>query len=62
VARLTYPQADGWAPDDGVTPDAALQMVAAAQRPGVIDARNDLWFDYGNNVLRYPTWQAMLRR
>jgi len=62
VARLAYPQADGWAPDDGVTPDAALLMVAAAQRPGVIDARNDLWFDYGNNVLRYPTWQAMLRK
>jgi pimeloyl-ACP methyl ester carboxylesterase len=27
-----------------------------------VDARNDLWFDYGTNVARYPQWQALLRK
>lgn len=61
-ATLAYPQAEGWTPGDGATPDAALQMLAAEQRPGVIDARNDLWFDYGSNIQRYPAWQALLRK
>lgn len=38
-----------------------LQMITAEQRTGVIDARNDLWFDYGSNIKRYPEWQALLR-
>jgi pimeloyl-ACP methyl ester carboxylesterase len=37
-------------------------MTASAQRPGVVDDRNDLWFDYGNNVARYPAWQAELQK
>lgn len=58
---LGYPQADRWEDEDHMGPDAMLQMIAAEQRPGVIDARNDLWFDYGSNVKRYPQWQALLR-
>jgi pimeloyl-ACP methyl ester carboxylesterase len=59
---LKYPQPDGWDEDDKMSPDAILLMTASAQRPGVVLARNDLWFDYGNNVKRYPTWQAELRQ
>ena len=59
---ISYPKFDGWEDEDHAGPDAVMQMVAAIQRPGVIDARNDLWFDYGNNVKRYPEWQALLRR
>lgn len=62
VKALTYPDGARWKKDDGASPDASLQMLAAEQRPGVIEARNDLWFDYGNNVARYPAWQALLRR
>lgn len=61
VKSLGYPQAAGWEDEDHAGPDAMLQAIAAEQRPGVIDARNDLWFDYGNNVRRYPAWQALLR-
>ncbi|WP_201314060.1 alpha/beta hydrolase [Dyella sp. EPa41] len=58
---LGYPQAGHWEDEDRIGPDAMLQMIAAEQRPGVIDARNDLWFDYGSNVKRYPQWQVLLR-
>jgi pimeloyl-ACP methyl ester carboxylesterase len=36
--------------------------MASAQRQGVLQARNDLWFDYGSNVALYPQWQALLRQ
>jgi pimeloyl-ACP methyl ester carboxylesterase len=62
IAGLAYPQAAGWEDEDHAGPDATAQMVAAVQRPGVVEARNDLWFDYGSNVARYPAWQAALRR
>jgi pimeloyl-ACP methyl ester carboxylesterase len=62
VRTMTYPQAAGWIDDSHIGPDAALQMTTAAQRSGVIEARNDLWFNYGTNLERYPTWQAMLRK
>ncbi|HEX7111219.1 MAG TPA: alpha/beta hydrolase [Mizugakiibacter sp.] len=62
MKALAYPDGARWTKDDGASPDASLQMMAAEQRPGVIEARNDLWFDYGNNVARYPAWQAMLRK
>jgi pimeloyl-ACP methyl ester carboxylesterase len=48
--------------DDGANPDATLVMVESAKRPGVSDARDDLWFDYGTNVQRYPVWQGTLKR
>jgi pimeloyl-ACP methyl ester carboxylesterase len=62
VRSLAYPKAAGWDDEDHAGPDAFMQMMAAEQRPGVIDARNDLWFDYGNNVRRYPAWQSLLKR
>lgn len=59
---LAYPDAADREDEDHAGPDARMQMRAAIQRPGVIDARNDLWFDYGNNIKRYPAWQALLQR
>jgi pimeloyl-ACP methyl ester carboxylesterase len=47
--------------DDGANPDAMLVMIESAKRPGVSDARDDLWFDYGSNVQRYPVWQKALK-
>jgi len=61
VKSMQYPQAMDWVDEDHAGPDATLQMLAAEQRPGVIEARNDLWFDYGTNVARYPSWQSTLR-
>jgi pimeloyl-ACP methyl ester carboxylesterase len=61
VKSIRYPQAADGVDEDHAGPDALLQMMAAEQRPGVIDARNDLWFDYGTNVARYPAWQSTLR-
>ncbi|AIF47570.1 alpha/beta fold hydrolase [Dyella japonica] len=62
VRSLGYPNASHWDDEDHAGPDATLQMIAAIQRPGIIEARNDLWFNYGSNVQRYPHWQALLRR
>ena len=59
---LKFPQPEGWDEDDRMSPDAILLMVESAQRPGVPVARTDLWFDYGNNVKRYPLWQAELQK
>jgi pimeloyl-ACP methyl ester carboxylesterase len=59
--KLTAPDAS-WVDSDKIGADAALQMTQSLQRPGVAEARNDLWFDYGNNLARYPSWQATLRK
>jgi pimeloyl-ACP methyl ester carboxylesterase len=60
---LPYVNATSYAEeDDGANPDAMLVMVESAKRPGVSDARDDLWFDYGSNVARYPVWQDALKR
>ncbi len=59
---LGYPKPEGWEYDAKMSPDAILLMTASAQRPGIVEARNDLWFDYGNNVARYPAWQAQLQK
>jgi len=61
IRSLPYPSASE-EDEDHAGPDALMQMRAAAQRPGVVEARNDLWFDYGSNVRRYPAWQALLKR
>jgi pimeloyl-ACP methyl ester carboxylesterase len=50
------------AQDDGVNPEALLVMIESAKRAGVGDARDDLWFDYGSNVERYPVWQEALKK
>lgn len=62
TAGLAFPTTTNWSYSGVMSPDAILLMMASAQRPGVILARNDMWFDYGNNVQNYPTWQAQLRR
>lgn len=62
IRSLGYPASAGWDDEDHAGPDALMQMTAAVQRPWVIDDRNDLWFDYGNNVKRYPAWQSLLSR
>jgi len=61
VSKLAYPSASNWTESQRLSPDAILLMQASEQRPGVIEARNDLWSDYGSNVLSYPKWQAALR-
>ncbi|WP_250622871.1 alpha/beta fold hydrolase [Pinirhizobacter soli] len=58
---LLAPRANGWTDEEDIGADATLLMVQSAQRSGVVQSRNDLWFDYGNNVKRYPAWQALLR-
>lgn len=62
VDELRYPQPDGWAEHPEMSPDAILLMMESEKRPGVILARNDLWFNYGQNVATYPRWQAALRK
>jgi len=62
VRSLAYPNFADWNDEDHAGLDAVMQMTAAIQRPGVIDARNDLWFDYGNNLKRYPAWQSLLKQ
>ncbi len=57
---MRFPAAAGW--DSAWNQDLILLNMTSAQRPGVIDARSDLWFDYGSNIARYPEWQALLKR
>lgn len=59
--KLAAPDAN-WVDGDKIGADAALQMTESLQRPGVAESRNDLWFDYGSNLARYPSWQATLRK
>jgi pimeloyl-ACP methyl ester carboxylesterase len=61
VKSLAFPTPQNWDEGEYMSPDAMLLMVASAQRPGVVEARNDLWADYGSNVALYPKWQALLR-
>jgi len=60
--NANYPQPAGWQWPAGVPPEFVLANIASARRPGVIDARNDLWFDYRTNLEKYPAWQALMRR
>jgi len=62
TAAADYPQRKGWDWPARVPPEFVLANLASARRPGVMAARNDLWFDYGNNLKRYPEWQALLQR
>lgn len=62
VSKLTYPSATNWEESHLLSPDAILVMQVSEQRPGVIEARNDMWFDYGSNVASYPAWQAALKK
>lgn len=58
---LSFPSPQNWDESENVSPDAILLMVASVKRPGVIEARNSLWADYGSNVAHYPQWQAQLK-
>ncbi|HEV7778921.1 MAG TPA: alpha/beta hydrolase [Luteibacter sp.] len=58
---LSAPHAPDWVDEEGIGTDATSLMVQSVQRPSVVEARNDLWFDYGTNLARYPAWQALLR-
>ena len=58
---LAFPAPGNWDESANMSPDAILLMVESSHRPGVIEARNDLWADYGSNVASYPRWQALLK-
>jgi pimeloyl-ACP methyl ester carboxylesterase len=62
VSKLAYPSAANWDGSHLLSPDAILLMQMSEQRRGVIEARNDMWFDYGSNVASYPAWQAALKK
>lgn len=62
TAGVGYPQRKSWQWPAGVPPEFELANLASARRPGVMSARNDLWFDYGTNLERYPSWQALVQR
>lgn len=62
VSKLAYPGPANWDEGHLLSPDAILLMQMSEQRPGVIEARNDMWFDYGSNVASYPAWQAALKK
>ncbi len=60
--NANYPQRAGWQWPARIPPEFVLASIASARRPGVIAARNDLWFDYRTNLQNYPAWQALLKR
>ena len=62
ASKLTQPNATNWDEDHLLSPDAILLNQVSERRAGVIDARNDMWFDYGSNVASYPAWQAALKK
>lgn len=59
---VEFPQPQGWDWPARIPPDFVAMNLLSARRPGVIAARNDLWFDYGSNLEQYPAWQALLKR
>jgi pimeloyl-ACP methyl ester carboxylesterase len=61
AARMPFPSASNWTQGPNITPDNELLTVVSQQRPGVVDAHLDLWFDYGSNLPLYPQWQATLK-
>lgn len=46
---------------DSVLPDNWVLAYANLSRPGQTRAQLDLFYDYQNNVLKYPEWQNYLR-
>jgi pimeloyl-ACP methyl ester carboxylesterase len=60
--EMKFPERKGWEWPQRIPPEFVVANMIAAQRPGVIAARNDLWFDYGSNLDHYSEWQALLRR
>ncbi len=62
VRAAGFPSAASWKGDASLSPDIALLEIQSEHRPGVPEARTDLWFDYGTNLAFYPKWQQALRR
>jgi pimeloyl-ACP methyl ester carboxylesterase len=62
TAAADFPQRKGWEWPARIPPEFVVANLTSARRPGVMAARNDLWFDYGTNLERYPEWQALLQR
>ena len=58
---MPFPGAANWKLGPNITPDNELLTTISQQRPGVVDAHNDLWFDYGSNLPLYPEWQKLLK-
>ena len=61
VAHLSFPGAANWTLGSNFTPDEQLLLNASEQRSGDVEARLDLWFDYGSNLAHYPEWQKLLK-
>ena len=61
AVHMPFPSATNWTQGSNITPDNELLTVISQQRPGVVDAHNDLWFDYGSNLPLYPAWQKLLQ-
>jgi pimeloyl-ACP methyl ester carboxylesterase len=61
AAQMPFPSSMNWTQGSNITPDNELLTIISQQRPGVVDAHNDLWFDYGSNLPFYPTWQNLLK-
>jgi len=62
VKGLAFPGASNSKASSRLNPDAVLLEIESEQRPGVMEARTDLRFDYGINITHYPQWQESLRR
>lgn len=61
AAHMPFPAASNWTQGPNISPDNELLSVISQQRPGAVDAHNDLWFDYGSNLALYPKWQSLLK-
>ena len=60
VAHLSFPTVSNWTAGPNVSPDEQLLITISEQRTGVVEARSDLWFDYGSNLSHYSEWQKLL--
>jgi len=61
AAQMPFPSSANWTQGPNILPDNELLTIISQQRPGVVDAHLDLWFDYGSNMPLYPAWQSLLK-
>jgi pimeloyl-ACP methyl ester carboxylesterase len=61
AAQMPFPRSANWTQGPNIPPDNELLTIISQQRPGVVDAHLDLWFDYGSNMPLYPAWQNLLK-
>ncbi|MEM7424474.1 MAG: alpha/beta hydrolase [Pseudomonadota bacterium] len=62
LASLRWQYTHGTRNPDSILPDNWLLDHQALSRPGQHKMQLDLFYDYQNNVKRYPEWQAYLRK